>query len=236
MPFPAFLAAALPAFANLLGGLGGAGIQSLTNRRLMNAQNRYNSPAAQMERYRKAGLNPNLVYTQGTSGNWTTALPTNWQGALSNLGTQYVQSELTQTQSDVGQQKIDESKTKQVLMLAQRDVLAANPNLNKDYLNALVTNMVSTAKLKEQEANFMTSETSSTGATTQGEAKMMLDINALAERNNLMEADKKIKAEIIQSAKFKNELLEIQRDWLKNGDITPQHILNGIMLLLAKFM
>lgn len=29
-----------------------------------NRQNEYNSPAAQMERYRKAGLNPNLIYGQ----------------------------------------------------------------------------------------------------------------------------------------------------------------------------
>ena len=32
-------------------------------------QNAYNSPKAQMERYREAGLNPNLIYGQGTPGN-----------------------------------------------------------------------------------------------------------------------------------------------------------------------
>jgi len=32
-------------------------------------QNAYNTPAAQMERYKEAGLNPNLIYGQGTSGN-----------------------------------------------------------------------------------------------------------------------------------------------------------------------
>lgn len=32
-------------------------------------QNAYNSPAAQMQRYQEAGLNPNLIYSQGTSGN-----------------------------------------------------------------------------------------------------------------------------------------------------------------------
>lgn len=32
-------------------------------------QNQYNSPAAQMQRFRDAGLNPNLIYGQGTAGN-----------------------------------------------------------------------------------------------------------------------------------------------------------------------
>ena len=34
-----------------------------------NRQNEYNSPASQMSRYREAGLNPNLIYGQGTPGN-----------------------------------------------------------------------------------------------------------------------------------------------------------------------
>lgn len=32
-------------------------------------QNEYNSPAAQMQRWQEAGLNPNLIYGQGNSGN-----------------------------------------------------------------------------------------------------------------------------------------------------------------------
>lgn len=37
-------------------------------------QNQYNSPASQMQRYKDAGLNPNLIYGQGSSGN-ATSLP-----------------------------------------------------------------------------------------------------------------------------------------------------------------
>lgn len=32
-------------------------------------QNQYNTPAQQMERFKAAGLNPNLIYGQGTAGN-----------------------------------------------------------------------------------------------------------------------------------------------------------------------
>jgi len=36
---------------------------------MWNRQNAYNTPLAQMERYQAAGLNPNLVVSQGSSGN-----------------------------------------------------------------------------------------------------------------------------------------------------------------------
>ena len=43
--------------------------QNQANINLWNLQNAYNSPQAQMQRYREAGLNPNLIYSQGNSGN-----------------------------------------------------------------------------------------------------------------------------------------------------------------------
>lgn len=36
---------------------------------MWNLQNHYNSPLSQMQRFKAAGLNPNLVYSQGNSGN-----------------------------------------------------------------------------------------------------------------------------------------------------------------------
>lgn len=40
-----------------------------------NREAAYNSPAAQMERYKEAGLNPNLIYGQGNSGNVSASTP-----------------------------------------------------------------------------------------------------------------------------------------------------------------
>lgn len=46
------------------------------NRQQWEAENEYNSPKAQMQRLKEAGLNPNLVYGNGSvSGNTTTAGP-----------------------------------------------------------------------------------------------------------------------------------------------------------------
>lgn len=46
-----------------------ADIQNQYNLDMWNRQNEYNSPQAQMQRFQEAGLNPNLIYGQGTSGN-----------------------------------------------------------------------------------------------------------------------------------------------------------------------
>lgn len=43
--------------------------QATENERLIDKQNAYNSPIAQMTRFGNAGLNPNLMYGQGSPGN-----------------------------------------------------------------------------------------------------------------------------------------------------------------------
>lgn len=40
-------------------------------KQMIHQQNLYNAPASQMERYKEAGLNPNLIYSQGNPGQQT---------------------------------------------------------------------------------------------------------------------------------------------------------------------
>lgn len=42
---------------------------------MWNRSNEYNTPSAQMQRYMDAGLNPNLMYGQGTAGNTSVSTP-----------------------------------------------------------------------------------------------------------------------------------------------------------------
>lgn len=66
--------AVIAALATAAGGLAAAGINAASNaysnrqnQRNWELQNQYNTPAAQLERYRAAGLNPNLIYGNGQS-------------------------------------------------------------------------------------------------------------------------------------------------------------------------
>lgn len=75
------------AAGNIVGSLIGAKSTSDTNSANMrlaeyqyskdlemwNRQNAYNTPAAQMQRYKDAGLNPHLIYSQGNPGNASSA-------------------------------------------------------------------------------------------------------------------------------------------------------------------
>ena len=47
--------------------------QNEQNIKMWNMQNAYNTPAMQMQRMQEAGLNPNLMYGQGTTGNASSA-------------------------------------------------------------------------------------------------------------------------------------------------------------------
>lgn len=83
------LPAIIGAGSSLLGGLIGAGSNASNNRanmelakyqneanlHLWNLQNAYNTPSAQMERLKAAGLNPNLIYGSGSSAANTAAAP-----------------------------------------------------------------------------------------------------------------------------------------------------------------
>lgn len=72
--------------AAVSGGLGliGSALNYAYNKKLASQQNQYNidmwkmqadynSPQAQMQRFKDAGLNPNLIYGQGSSGNMSSA-------------------------------------------------------------------------------------------------------------------------------------------------------------------
>lgn len=65
--------------SNYLNNQANKGQQALNDRafqqnvQMWKMQNEYNSPLAQMQRYAQAGLNPNLIYSQGSSGNATSA-------------------------------------------------------------------------------------------------------------------------------------------------------------------
>lgn len=82
--FSGFAGSAIGAIGNVVGGLMQGHAQREANRANMelakysydknleqwNRENEYNSPSAQMERYKAAGLNPNLIYSQqNTAGN-----------------------------------------------------------------------------------------------------------------------------------------------------------------------
>jgi len=124
-------------------------------------QNDYNSPQAQMRRFQEAGLNPNLIYGQGNSGNASTIQspdikggqnrsifegiqnPLNVIGAYQDATIKQAQTDNLKTQNGVlqSQQALNIAKEKSTLTQEQRqqfdlDFAKSMADTQADYLRA----------------------------------------------------------------------------------------------------
>lgn len=213
----------------------------------------YDSPEAQMKRFKDAGLNPNLIYGQGTPGNMQHApefpkLPGVSVGSvdaasLGALGTEFQQARLMASQTDLTRVRTDKVSYDKELTQAQTAVAKANPLLAPGYVSSLVTQLKATADLKSQERDFMLSPSQSSvngqpinDGPARGYVKMAEQLRLLSQKFNLGEADQKIRAQILQSKEFQNALQQVQVEWMRDAEITPQHIYQGIFMLLQSLM
>lgn len=213
----------------------------------------YNHPKAQMARYAEAGLNPALMYgggSPGAAGNVGSSAPKQEApaGILSHiiggiqLGAQIAnvssQTSLRATQEDVNRTRVGRDLADTDRIRAQTDLIKSNPFMRADYVDAIVENMVSVAEIKSQESQFKHDWTldEKTGVRWErGYLKMQRELDLLAQQFKIDNADLKLKAEVFQSKQFENALKEIQVKWMTDGDITPQHIYQGVTMLLQKF-
>jgi len=226
--------------------------QAAINDKYLDKQLAYNTPAAQMARYQEAGLNPHLIYGQGNPGNQSAPLssPDYKQTDYQHSGSQSPVTDLVkiamQTMLQMSQvQAVNAGTQKTMAQTAltdlQAQVVAANPLLNKGAFNAIIDSLKATAESKQVQAKWMTNQTTrQDGADLVVQSnwghKMDAELKLLEQRFNLGNTDQKIKAEILTSKEFQNTLLEIQKKWMADGEVTPQHIYQFIQLLLMKML
>lgn len=222
-----------------------AQFQADANQKYLQQQLDYNSPKSQMRRYQDAGLNPNLIYSGGSSvsgGNQSAPLtypdvrPADYQRLMNAVplvnSTRLVNSQV---------QALD-AKTRQTTVLTdlnrlQTQVLEKNPLLDSEGFKAIIDGLKSTASIKESQAGISeiqrTQASASTGLQVQ---KLYSEIQVLEQRFKLGQMDQQIKAQVLQSKEFQNAILEVQKKFMTDGDITPQHIYQFIQLLLMKML
>lgn len=211
------------------------------NQRLLDEQRAYDSPSASMQRYKDAGLNPHLIYDKGANssapiqvgnlpgvnmGSVDASYPDIAGGALSNfVATSQVQSQ---------QQKIAESEASEALKIAQTEVVKANPMLDPSVAAAVrdMTERVSSAKATE--AFYLTQ------AQPEGHniiyKKLQNQLAQMEAQLGLAGKDQAIRNEILQSKEFENALKQIQLNWMKDGEMTWEHVRQGGMMLMQMLM
>lgn len=218
-----------------------AAFQNDANQRAIQEQNAYNSPKAQMARYQEAGLNPHLVYSQGNPGNQSSAAtypdirPADYQQIGANLSPQFNQSMLAQSQVAANNAKTRQTYAMTELNKMQTKLIESNPLLNDEGFKATIDGLKATAELKAQQTQGQIIQNQVAGMSAGHQVnKVFREVQLLEQRFNLGTQDAAIKAQILKSKEFQNAILEVQKNFMTDGDITPQHILQFIMLLLTK--
>jgi len=221
--------------------------QNELNTKFQDKQNEYNTPQNQMLRFQDAGLNPNLIYGQGNAGNQSSPQqaeqrqPVDWSKAVQAIPL------INQTKMVDSQVQANNAKTLQALAATelnkiQQQVAKRNPLMDDSYLTSLVDSMRSSAQIKAseaaikaQEARFKLGDGESVEYSN-GYHKMELELQMLYKRYDLASQDQAIKAAILKSKEFQNDILEVQKKFMTDAEITPQHILTFIQLLLMKML
>lgn len=222
-----------------------AEFQNDANQKFLREQNEYNTPTNQMKRFQAAGLNPHLIYGQGSPGNQTAPLsypeikPTNLQGTISNKINDMVplanQTRLVNSQVQAQNAQTTQRYAQTEVNKLQAKVLAKNPLLDNDGFKATIDGLKTTAALKAQQtestkiSNFVADSTAHHKVTL-----VQKEIDNLETKYNIQKLDEKMKAEVLNSQQFRNDILEVQRKFMVDGDITPQHILMFITMLFGK--
>lgn len=113
-------------------------LQYQKDREMWDQQNAYNSPAAQMQRFKDAGLNPNMIYGQGNGGNAAT-MP--HYTAPDQSEKSFVPDTVNNVSSHVGQA----IQTYQDLQMRQAQIdnlRALNSNINTRTINETMKNFL----------------------------------------------------------------------------------------------
>ena len=115
-------------------------LQYQQNLDLWNKQNEYNAPTAQMHRLQAAGLNPNLVYGNGVSGNSSN----NTSTSLGSVAPVDYSDSMFKGVSAVTSMKLARSQVRRQETQNQLDLaLAANKALDTEYLRRTLNSRVS---------------------------------------------------------------------------------------------
>lgn len=221
------------------------------NKRLQNEQRVYDSPAAQMARYKEAGLNPHLIYGNGSSAGGAFPISSNSiapsridapSASYPDVAGTFLSAGQTLAQTQLTQQKEVESEQRSALLEIQTDIAKTNPMLDPSVYKSLTESMKALADAKASEAKttwMIREKTEESGAFqryTLGEKKIESEIEAMSQKLGLNTADLKIKNQILESKEFANAILKIQKEWLEDGTLTSQHVWQGLMLLMTKMI
>lgn len=220
---------------------------ALAKQRELQAEAReYDSPQAQMQRYIEAGLNPNLIYGSGASSGG--AFPVDFGGVaparleapdaslqLPDLAGSFIRNAQAINSANLTEAKTQESLMKQQSIAIQNEIAKANPMLRPEVAASVADMMERTASKKALE-NWAWTQIGEGDTKARVWRKVEADLEAAVQRLGLNTKDLAIKNQILQSKEFENVIKEINAKWMQDKEITPEHIRQGLMLILSRML
>ncbi|WNK14116.1 MAG: DNA pilot protein [Microvirus sp.] len=182
---------------------------------MFNATNEYNSPKNQMARYGQAGLNPNLIYSQGNSGNASS--PPKYQTPeriipkidTMNIITEYQELKNKMKTEDLLDQQIENTKNEAYNRSLMPAILSLKPSL----MSASVSETLQNIRNKEAQEKLL-----HFGLTKQ-EGLLPFQLNAMQLKNAKTSQElNKIMSEIGINEQTK-KWLTLKYDTMKNTSI-----------------
>lgn len=232
-----------------------AAFQAAMNERYLKMQLDWNDPSNERARLERAGLNPALMYQGGTSGgNQSQPLeypsqqaPDFRTNAFADMVQIMNQTRLATSQISAQKSVIQKNAADVELKAIQKAVLDKNPVLDPSALEAIVSSIKASAQIKQNESRI--SDTTAEWMNerkfdgngnyspyTNAQRKLDAELDLLVQRFNLGTTDQKIKSEILNGKEFQNAILEVQKKFMTDGEITPQHIYQFLQMLLMKLL
>lgn len=216
------------------------------NKRLQDEQRAYDSPSAQRARYIAAGVNPNIGFG-GSGGNAGGAFPID-AGNVGSVNIQppsasypdiagsFLAAGQMSAQTQLAEQRVQESRTNQALKEVMIDIQKTNPMLQPWVADWVATSMSETARLKTFEARSWMGGTHGGTEPMNITKRVNAEIEAMSQRLGLNVLDMGIKNKIFESKEFENAIKQIQVKWLEDAEMTPEHVRQGLMLILSKMI
>lgn len=204
-------------------------------------QNAYNSPIAQMQRLREAGLNPNLVYGQGAGSAGSAAQMPKYNAPV----LPYKPVDISWIADTLGRYQEFQMRQAQI-----DNIKASTDNTNADALNKQVTNFLlkTQGKLKEQEfsqkeivnpyqADVMRNKAKGSEAQMQQEFARLMTMSLEQQQTYLdnLTKEKRLTTIDLENENKKAQLLfnTYKNEWMKAGVTTSDNPALRIMVRMA---
>lgn len=196
----------------------------------------YNSPAAQMARFKEAGLNPNLMYGQGTPGITSgTAVQAKGQLERPELIGSIMESMALGKDLEMKDAQIENIRANTKLISTKGGSEEWKQKRMEQDFNYLENNYPELMDKLRRENRIGSQVESYDVQKRQADsihASQLIETELL--KQGLMEKDGTIKSNIIEGGQFQNALLKMQKEFVEGGKMNATHFWQALMLLLTK--